>query len=316
MPDPIQLVLTKRERDAIASDLHHYGVVHAAVPDNQYGPASPRGGSLTLGDDMETVIGSHATMSHQCEALAVAFENEASVPMTLEAIILIRTALAYAHPVEMPPELARMSAFAWLANRQAATSEFVAVAAEMQPPATPGVAPTPPRNVAEVEHGIDWLGDRLGMAWAHAHALALDPREANNDVAILVEAWRERHGQEVPEQTRLQVMTLAGEREARLGAAKSWHRQHEPRYLAMWEVRQRAANTVADEWRDERELIVRHKVEVHARELPPRPSVLGTLRAVHADPTKPSPRAEPRKFGWHPWAGRHDRNEPPRGRSL
>jgi len=169
--------------------------------------------------------------------------------------------------------------------------------------------PLPEREARalETEQGIDWLGDRPGMSWRHAHALAIGSAERDLDTKQLRAAWRVHRDDTAPADVLAQVEALASERTGRLDAAKDWHRRHDPRYFQEWQTRNAYADTLPDGWRDERDLIVRHLAAPN--EVAAQPS--GVVSAT--------PRATPRQrkpWGWHPWANGQHRNELPRGRSL
>lgn len=114
------------------------------------------------------------------------------------------------------------------------------------------------RRPADLAQSVVWLGDGLfglGLEWRRAHALAVTPREQERDEDRLLGFWRAHRDEPVPELVGTYVAALSRVRQARLAEAIDWHRAQDPDAHARWSQRRGFADTLADEWADDRDLI-------------------------------------------------------------
>jgi hypothetical protein len=129
----------------------------------------------------------------------------------------------------------------------------------------------PVRQAAKLAQSMAWLGSPRDQDWRHAHALALTDTERNRDRAWLFGAWRlHRDEGKAPEYMGNAVGTLLRGRLARLEQATAWHRARDPERHRQWAQRRDFADTVADAWADDHDLLTQWRAHA-TRAARPRP---------------------------------------------
>lgn len=120
------------------------------------------------------------------------------------------------------------------------------------------------RWAAEREQSVAWLGAHT-RSWRRMHTLALDRDESDADFQLLLPYWHQHRDETtVPDALVRGIETLLEEREGRVRAAKDWFGRHDPRYLTEWETSRAFADSIEDQWNDDRHLVSRHRDGLHA----------------------------------------------------
>lgn len=110
---------------------------------------------------------------------------------------------------------------------------------------------------ADLSQAIKWLGPSEFTA-RQAHSLAVTSIEVTADQDRLLAHWRQgRDLTTLPERTERYVAVLLAVREERLERAKSRAKADAPEDFRQWEMRRSFADTLGDEYADNRNLIRR-----------------------------------------------------------
>lgn len=164
MPEQMLLTLSREERAAVAHELYRYGTYRERegvdVLDSQVlsEPGEPDPPGVTPA--IQRMADSHFDVAGECDDLAAAFESDAPVGLTSEAI-------DNAFAGEVPPEVARIAMFARLTQRRLAEpGVLLAFQDDVRAGATPVVA-----QVLAVDD-LQQLRDEHAQLWAQVAQLS------------------------------------------------------------------------------------------------------------------------------------------------
>lgn len=113
------------------------------------------------------------------------------------------------------------------------------------------------QRLADLSQAMKWLGPSEFTA-RQAHSLAVTSTEITADQDRLLAHWKQgRDLTTLPERTERYVAVLQAVREERLERAKSRAKAEAPEEFRQWEIRRNFADTLGDEYGDNRDLIRR-----------------------------------------------------------